>query len=691
MYDKPNKMINMYGQNIYAYVTYLNNNNIHIFPQLLTMAYSLMRCGSRVDKICIISNDVPDEYINILQKFYIIYRIVDVTINGESYIKFYALTMTQYKKILLIHPNFIILQNPDFLFTLPCPAGNINNKNLNTDLLLLCPELNMFDSMLFDLKNNLVSLNQSEYLYNKYYSNHWTQIDNNYFYQNQQIINIDKIMYVYYKYNPLTVLLADIHKDDIYILWFDIYKSMLEKYPDLIISPLLTSTNRLLTNIMRSSNLNRPSTAVQETNIAGIKNMYETGEIHKHLVKYYHMDNTNDVIYNNDEIEPLFDNIEEYNFIQPIKQLYEIFKNPYLQHLSNYTTSDMKSLHIYNYMELNERDNIMIYYLKSFNNIGIKILNGDIDKNKLKIDEYKLTGLYYVKTLHLNKQEYENILFLTEYKLNYQARLQKIDGLNIPEDNYLTFVFYKNTDLNTLNTLNTLMCGELILNQNNLHRLKHQNIRNISSPFFSKSNLFINTLKNWIYFNLSPIERERLILFGDIVLNSYGIKTITKIEGVFVSIDEENERKENEREKNIEEQISTFFNNIDSKFYFTNITKEKSAEYNKHHKKIIDKIKQKTGITNTLDLVTNSKYFSNYNGLKLLSIELNMCWLDEQNELQKDTDITMSNIINKNILSRFVPSKYLNKLNIKKINKKKLNRIKKNAQGKYIKEFINDV
>ena len=686
MYDKPNKMINMYGRNIYAYVTYLNNSNIHIFPQLLTLAYSLMRCGSRVDKICIVSNDISDDYVIILQKFFIVYRIVDIIINGESYIKYYALTMTQYKKILIIHPNFVILQNPDILFKLNSPAAYIYNHQLYTDLLLLSPELNMFDSMLFDLRNNLIALNQSEYVYNKYYSQHWTSIDNNYFYQNQQIKNVDKVMYVYYKFNPVSVLIADIHQDDIYILWFDIYKSMLEKYPEFIMSPLLSNTNKFLTTIMHSVNLNRPSTAAQETDVAGIKNMYESGEIHRHLVKYYHMDNTNDVIYNNDEIEPLFDNIEEYNFIEPIKKLYEIFKNPYLQHLSSYTTSDMKGLHIYNYMELNDRDNIMIYYLKSFNNISIQILKGDTDKNKLKLDEYKLNGLYYVKTLHLNKQEYENLLFLTEYKLNYQSRIQKIDGLNIPEDNDLTFVFYKNTDSKNTNIINTQMFGELILNQNNLHRLKHQNIRNICTPFFSKSNLYINTLKNWIYFNLSPIERERLILFGDIVLNSYGIKVINKIEGVFVNINGESEN-----EKNISEKIYTVFNNVDSKFYFTNITVENSKEYKKSHKNIIDKIKQKTGITNTLDLVTNSKYFSNYNGLKLLSVELNMCWLDEQTELQKDTDITMTNIINKNILSRFVPQKYLHKLNIKKINKNKLNRIKKNAQNKYIKEFINDV
>jgi len=682
MYDKPNKMIDMYGNNIYAYITYLTNNNIHIFPQLLTMAFSLMRCGSHADRICIVAADISDDYIILLQKFYIIYKIVDVVINGESYIKYYSLTMTQYKKVLLITPNFIILQNPDFLFTLRAPAANIKHNIINTDLLLLSPELNMFDSMIFDLKHNLVSLRQTEYIYNKYYSEHWTIIDDNYFYQNEQIINIDKIMYIYYKFNPVSIVLADINRDDIYITWFNIYKLMLGKYPDLITSPLLTETNRFLTSIMRTANLSRElsnsqTSAISETDIAGIKNMYNTGEIHKNLISYYHIDDTNDVIYTNDEIDVLFDNIEEFNFIQPIQQLNKIFKNPYLHHLSTYTTSDMKSLHIYNYMELNERDNIMTYYLKCFKNINIQILHGDIDKNKLKIDELKLNGLYYIKTLHLFKKEYENFLFMTFNNLNYQSRIQKIDSLNIKEeDNELTFVFYKDK-VDNLN--NTYMFSDLLLNQNNLHRLKHTDIRNIASPFFSKSNLYINTLKNWLYFNLSLIERERIILFGDIVLNSYGIKVINKIEGIYISLNEDSER-----EENIKDMIYNTFINKDSKFYFTHITYENTPDYNKHHKKIIDKIKQKTGITNTLDLITNSKYFSTYNGLKLLSVELNMCWIDLQSQLEKTTDIVMTNKINKNILSRFTS----HKVNYSNNN---LNRIKKNALKSYIKRYVNEI
>jgi hypothetical protein len=40
---------------------------------------------------------------------------------------------------------------------------------------------------------------------------------------------------------------------------------------------------------------------------------------------------------------------------------------------------------------------------------------------------------------------------------------------------------------------------------------------------------------------------EKLLLFGDIILTSYGIKTINKIEGVFISIGDDF----SERDKNI--------------------------------------------------------------------------------------------------------------------------------------------
>ncbi len=679
-------MINMYGSNKYAYVTYLHSQNTHIFPQLLVLAYSLIRSGSHSDRVCIISSDIDIRYIDILKKFYKIYQITDIVINGDSFIKYFSLTLTQYKKILLINPYFIILQNPDFLFKLETPAGYFKYKKLNGDLLLLTPEIDVFDSMIFDMRNSLMKIDQLDYIYNKYFVYHWNQISPEYFYVNQKIFNIDKVMYIYFTTSPINIIMADMNKDDIYITWYNIYKQMLENNPDLIVNPLLTDTNRTLTNILKSSSLSRPVESIIETDIAGIKNLYESSEIHQNLIKYYHLDTQNDPKL---DIDILFDDIEEYNYIQPIKKLYEEIKNPYLKNLTQYTTSEMKGLHIYNYMDINDRDYIMMIYMRCFKDIKIEMFNGDVHKNELKIDELKSKGIYYIKTLFLTKKEYENLLFMINTKLNYQNRIEEIEKMNIPEENEITFVFVKEK---TDNYELQLRLSDMLLNQNNLHRLKHQNIRNLSSAFFGKSNLYINTLRNWININLSPIEKERLLLFGDIVLTSYGMKTINKIEGVFISIDDDF----SERDKNIEEQINNVFNNIDTKFYFTLITKENTKEYNKHHKKLFDKIKQKAGVDNSADLITNPKFYMNYKGLKLLSNELNMIWINEQSDIKKDTDIIMSNIINKNVLSRYAnydnDKKLINNSSLNKKNKlsdKKIQRIKTYAQQNYIKQYTN--
>ena len=684
MYEKPNKMINMYGSNLYAYITYLNSNILYIFPQLLVLAYSLIRCGSHSDRVCIISNDVGKEYIDILQRFYIVYIVPDVIIHGESYLKYFSLTMTQYKKILIINPNFVILKNPDFLFTLTVPAGYFRHNKLNLDLLLLQPELNSFDSMIFDMRHSLIKIDQIDYIYNKYFVYHWTNINPDLFYVNQKILDIDNVIYIYYTTDPSTMIMADMNKDDIYIIWYNIYKALLEKHQDLITNILLTSTNRILAFVLKSVNLSRPAEAITETDIAGIKNLYETGEIHMNLLKYYHLDPNNDAPI---DLDVLFEDIDEYDFIKPISNLYKEFKNPYLYNLSKYTTSEMKGLHIYNYMDINDRDYIMMMYMRCFKNIKIEILEGDVKKNQLKIDELNLKGIYYIKTLFLSKKEYENLLFMINYKLNYQSRIQKIDSMTIHEENEITFVFTKekNDDLE-----HEIRLSDLLLNQNNLHRLKNQYIRNISSPFFSKSNLYINTIRNWISDNLSPVEKERLLLFGDIVLNSYGVKTINKIEGIYVSIGDNTER-----EENIEDQFREGFSNIDTKFYFTLITKENTKEYNKHHAKLIEKIKEKAGVENTLDLITNPKYYQNYKGLKLLSNELNMLWLDSQTELKKTTDIVMTNIVNKNLISRFANynnnKKEIFNKKIIKITEKKMNSIKNSAKNNYIKKYVNEL
>ena len=246
---------------------------------------------------------------------------------------------------------------------------------------------------------------------------------------------------------------------------------MLESNPDFITNPLLTYPNKILTNLIKTRGLSRNTETIDETEIIGLKNLYESGEIHTSLLKYYHKDKDNELIILDDNI--MFENIDNFNYIEPIKKLDKYFSNDYYHSISKYTTSEEKSLHHYNYIDINDRDNIMRLYVKSNQNISIKILNGDEEKNSLKIDEFKLKGLYYIKNINLSKHEYENLLFTLNYKISYANRLEDIDKNKIEDNNNLLFCFINEKPENYNKVLEL---SDLVLNNNNLHRCaKHCN------------------------------------------------------------------------------------------------------------------------------------------------------------------------------------------------------------------------
>jgi hypothetical protein len=686
MYEKPNKTIDIYGRNIYAYITSLHENNLFNFPSLLVMAFSLIKTGSKADRVCIVSDDISEDYINILKIFYKIIRTPDIKIGGYSYIKYLGLNMTQYKKILIIFPNFVILQNPDFLFTLRAPAAYFKSKNhLSTELILLEPSIGAFDTMLFNMKHNMIKIEESEYIFNVYNLYKWTIIDDNYFYTHIHVENINKVKYIYMPSNPVNLIFADMHSDDIYLIWYDTYKVMLETYQNLITNPLLKGTNNVLRTIMKNQGLSRQPIALSETNIINVKNIYDVNEIHISLQKYYHIDKTNDLII--DDVEPLFDNIGEYDIIKPINRLYDIFVNNYYKSLNHYKIDDWK-LYKNNDIDVNDRDNIMLTFIKSYNNISIEILNGSIHDNKLKIDELETKGIYYMKTINMNKRQYENFIFYINKDINYENRIEKIDKMTINDNIDMTFIFVKNKPTNYHNTVEL---SEIILNNNTLHLLKHQDCRLISLPFMGNSLLFINTLRNWINKNFTLLEQERLILFGDIVLNAYGVKKINKIEGVFISLDNDS----SEYDKNLENLIYDTFVNKESCFHFTRITKENTKDYDKFHKDIIENMKKKAGVENTKDLISNPNNFFYYNGLKIISIDLNIIYMNSQSDIELKTDVVMTNIINKNILSRLISydkNKRIIHTNKKfKLTTNDIKKIKINAKNNYIKKYVNEL
>lgn len=645
MYDKPNKYIDTFGKNLYTYVTSLHVDNLFNFPQLLVLAYSLIKTGSIADRICIVSDEITDEYINTLEMFYKIIKF-DGKINNR-YLKYYALNLTNYKKILIINPNFVILQNPDILFMTHAPGAYFKSSNyISTDLLLLEPKENDFDAMTTETTQSLIGLDEADYIYNRYYSNRWNRISEYYLYDKTNIINIDKVKYIRYEVSPVNIIFADVHKDDIYLIWYDIYKDLLYKFPDLIENKHLKGTNNILTQYMKNV-LKRPEANI-ETDIVNLKNIYDSNEIHISLQKYYHIQKD---IESKIDFEPMFENIN--NIDEPITKLREIYNSDYLKKPVN---DDNK-------------DTMYLLYLKSKKNIGYKIIKEN--------ETNTIQDVYFTKTLQLTKKMYSNLLFFIQRNKTYENRIKDIENIDFDEGNY-TFVFHKENGSNSVDV------GEIIFNDNNLELMKTINIQDITVPFMNTNLLYIHTLRNWINANLSNIEKERFILFGDIVLGTNGIKKINKIEGVFVSVGNDS----SEYEKNLENLITE---NLCKKtgFHFTKITKENSQEYNKYHKFVFDKIRKEKSI----DFVLNSDNYYNFYGLKILTFDLNIHYIESQKDIDVKTDVIMTNIINNQLISRFVSydaNKRILKTNKKfKLNDKEIDKIKKNANNKYTKFHIN--
>jgi hypothetical protein len=129
-------IINKDGTRNYAYVTYIYNN-IYIAGAIV-LSETLRKLGSMSDLVILITKNVSDEGKEILKGFYDYILIVEeIKINNidekelKEYIILHSLNLIQYKKILLVNPNTIILKYPDNIFTLKTPACiYIENKNL---------------------------------------------------------------------------------------------------------------------------------------------------------------------------------------------------------------------------------------------------------------------------------------------------------------------------------------------------------------------------------------------------------------------------------------------------------------------------------------------------------------------------------------------------------------------------------
>lgn len=135
-YKSPDVMVDGHGNRIYAYVTLVMLGDRYVAGAIV-LAHSIKRLDSQADLVVLVTPDVSDAAKRILSNFFDRVILVEPIyvpnwrVKNQpqrkylSYVftKFHLFNLTQYKKIIMIDADALILQYPDHLFTLNAPAG----------------------------------------------------------------------------------------------------------------------------------------------------------------------------------------------------------------------------------------------------------------------------------------------------------------------------------------------------------------------------------------------------------------------------------------------------------------------------------------------------------------------------------------------------------------------------------------
>ena len=135
-YKNPEQMRDSNNNALYAYATLVMLGDLYVSAALV-LAHTLKKLNTEADLVVLVTSDVSENGKNLLREYFD--RVIDVpfleVVNWRvakqphrrylNYVftKFNIFNLTEYKKILLIDADAMVLKYPDHLFTLDTPAG----------------------------------------------------------------------------------------------------------------------------------------------------------------------------------------------------------------------------------------------------------------------------------------------------------------------------------------------------------------------------------------------------------------------------------------------------------------------------------------------------------------------------------------------------------------------------------------
>jgi hypothetical protein len=377
------------------------------------------------------------------------------------------------------------------------------------------------------------------------------------------------------------------------------------------------------------------------------------------------MTNTNKI-----NLNPLFDNIKEWDYKKPIKELAKYYKESCSKHftllekkLKDYKIGKNETIHNFDGV----LDEIMYYYIQSRPNISVITVFPSYNKRKInEIIEFlqKYGNVYGVKNINLSQNAARNLiyqLYFDQHNLKKNDIIHKanLTGWFEDSDREINVIIFENKSKENISGkdaflkhrlrcfiskvdfkptgelipyeekmvknsahindtfFEAIMYGGIYFNQNSLDFLKEQILPRYLSVYFDESRVRIIKFRNWLYQNIQLIDLIRFLFFSGIVLFSYGIRRTQDVDGII-----EAEPKTGTKTKNFGKIIDKNFYDEKSKIFdYVDISMKDSQywleEFDEYNKKWAEKCK----VDDFSDFILNSVNNYQFLGLKIIKMD----------------------------------------------------------------------
>jgi len=394
-----------------------------------------------------------------------------------------------------------------------------------------------------------------------------------------------------------------------------------------------------------------------------LKNKYKINPLGS-LLKYYYIDAKINCC--RIDLKPLFDNIQEYDYLKPLQLLAEYYKPDLSPNIYDEIYDELKNQNFKNKMIdyinydkklWNSIDHMILQYVKCMPKLFIITLWPRVKNSEAVVNFLKKKGnVYCVKEFNIAYNTARNLIYAIYSDTNRLANEKEIEekleyiqwGMG---DNIVKIILFDN--INNLSISGSkapfkqeirLLCAagdfgknrgddfvhindtfiqtveycKLYFHKNSMKFLKRQNLTNFLADKNMTSRMYFQTFKNWLYKEIDPIDWDRFVIYGGSTLYTHGVRPIRDIDGMIMPY------REGLRTKNIREKVFTYLYDRKTKFFFLDFGMANSEPHSSwkevwdiKNKVLFDFLKVK----NLNSLCTVPKYYYYYQGIKILTLK----------------------------------------------------------------------